>query len=149
MKYFPGSAKGTITTFRSKHFNNSYSYSMNCFVCKGLFRYIHLKPFCTFLWHFWQNSYFAFLCKQIYTLFHRAKDVVAKTKQMKKRCWPSFLNQTMEKVILEKLLDFPTILSQLLFLRRKTSKEEGRRWGLEDIENIEDIEDFGSISSCT
>ena len=142
MKYFPGSAKGIITTFRSKHFNNSYSYSMNYFVCEGFSDILHFKTFCTFLWHFWQNSYFAFL-------FNRAKYVVAKTKQMKKRCWPSFLNQTMEKVILEKLLDFPTILSQLLFLRRKTSKEEGRRWGLEDIENIEDIEDFGSIASCT
>ena len=45
MKYFPGSAKGIITTFRSKHFNISYSYSMNFFVCKGLFRYITFQNF--------------------------------------------------------------------------------------------------------
>ena len=45
MKYFPGSAKGIITTFRSKHFNISYSYSMNYFVCKGLFRYITFQNF--------------------------------------------------------------------------------------------------------
>ena len=73
MKYFPGSAKGIITTFRSKHFNNSYSYSMNCFVWKGFSDILHFKFVCTFLWHFWQNSYSVLLCKQIYTLQHRTK----------------------------------------------------------------------------
>ena len=126
MKYFPGSAKGIITTFRSKHFNNSYSYSRNCFFMRKAFQIYYISKLFV---HFSDISgRIHILCFFVNKFIpYGTKAVVAKTKQMKKRCWPSFLNQTMEKVILEKLLDFPTILSQLLFLRRKTLKEEGRR----------------------
>ena len=39
---------------------------------KGFSDILHFKTFCTFLWHFWQNSYFVFLCKQIYTIWHKS-----------------------------------------------------------------------------